>query len=64
MSGDGDRFVTSARAECVGFEIGPGMILAIWTGSEFVFGLRWTQGYFGVCLGPFALGYMWRNEDD
>lgn len=58
-----DRIVTSSRAEYVGFDMLGGTAMAMWTGSEFVVGVRWTDGCFLICLGPFALGFCWQNEE-
>lgn len=59
-----DEIVTTSRAEGFGFSIGRGVLVFSGTGNEFVFGVRWTDGFFGVCLGPFMVGYMWRNDGD
>jgi hypothetical protein len=56
-----DQIRTRSNARYIGFELGRGILMATWSGDEFVFGLRWTGGYFGICLGPLGLGYCWQN---
>ena len=55
-----DEIVTTSRGEGYGIAIGRGVLVFGGSGSEFVFGVRWTDGFFGLCLGPFMLGYVWQ----
>ena len=56
-----DQIRTRSNARYIGFEVGKGMLMGTWSGDEFVFGFRWTSGYFGICIGPLGLGYCWQN---